>query len=250
MDVNFIKFGKKENLEKLQRGEIYFKNLNYYSSLEESTGNSIIGDRNEGRHVLSEVTVNCYDKSSGKNILYLENANVLMNIEEVSKMPVFCMTVLSTNDMNYQGRKENTESYSFCYNDILKDVSGEDGWSSALVITNINEFLRRVEKACDRKNIKYLYKKIKYTNMGINYIDRFQDIEKCMYNIAFWKDVAYESQKEFRIALIEKEVEDHFILNIGDISDITLLFEGEEYNNLINNEIRMDIVYRKVLSDK
>ena len=53
-----------------------------------------------------------------------------------------------------------------------------------------------------------------------NDLEYFQDVKGEPVHTAFWKRKKYSYQQEFRI-LIDKSIEDHYILNIGDISDIS-----------------------------
>ncbi|WP_339078721.1 hypothetical protein WIS01_13120 [Clostridioides difficile] len=50
-----IKFGTKENLEKLKKGEIYTNNLKYFIDLEEKYGKVGIGDRDESTLLFNKV---------------------------------------------------------------------------------------------------------------------------------------------------------------------------------------------------
>ena len=40
-----MKFGSEENLKKLQKGQLYMKNLQYYVDLEKATDDEDVGDK-------------------------------------------------------------------------------------------------------------------------------------------------------------------------------------------------------------
>ena len=50
-----IKFGKMENLRKLQDGNLYMKNLKYYNELEEHQNLVGMGDKYDGKFTMSNV---------------------------------------------------------------------------------------------------------------------------------------------------------------------------------------------------
>jgi hypothetical protein len=48
-------------------------------------------------------------------------------------------------------------------------------------------------------------------------------------DIYFWKDKYFENQYEYRIVLTDQEVNEALIVNIGDISDISTIFNANEF---------------------
>ncbi|CRH69685.1 Uncharacterised protein [Chlamydia trachomatis] len=48
-------------------------------------------------------------------------------------------------------------------------------------------------------------------------------------DIYFWKDRYFENQYEYRIVLTDQEVDEALIVNIGDISDISTIFNANEF---------------------
>ena len=50
-----LKFGKEENLQKLQAGQFYMKNLQYYVDLEKGTSDEDVGDMYDGQMMLQDV---------------------------------------------------------------------------------------------------------------------------------------------------------------------------------------------------
>ena len=52
-----LKFGAKENLKKLQAGQFYMKNLQYYVDLEKATSDESIGDMYDGQVMLQDVNL-------------------------------------------------------------------------------------------------------------------------------------------------------------------------------------------------
>ena len=96
----------------------------------------------------------------------------------------------------------------------------------ALAITNTNEFLNRLKVALEKNQCTYRYESVNY-NLG-NSIYRVQSVQKGIESIVFNKESDYAYQQEWRLLITNKEVEDHFCIDIGDISDITVLMETDE----------------------
>lgn len=60
-----LKFGKEENLQKLQAGQFYMKNLQYYVDLEKGTSDEDVGDMYDGQMMLQDVKMASRSSYSG-----------------------------------------------------------------------------------------------------------------------------------------------------------------------------------------
>lgn len=160
-------------------------------------------------------------------------------------MPVFCMTGVSTKYIDLKEKDENTLTADVKFSNILSKMLEEDYWQSALLITNKTEFLNRILNKCSELGIELKGKPIKYTNMNINLVDRYEDIDKDITNIAYWKDNAYSYQYEYRLAMKNHYTEDDFILEIGDITDIPKLYNQDELKGFLEADLELVIKARK-----
>ena len=67
-----MKFGSEENLKKLQKGQLYMKNLQYYVDLEKTTDDEDVGDKYDGQMVLQDVKITMYDYETGAFVAQMD----------------------------------------------------------------------------------------------------------------------------------------------------------------------------------
>lgn len=87
-----LKFGAKENLKKLQAGQFYMKNLQYYVDLEKATSDESIGDMYDGQVMLQDVNLSMYTIDTNELVGKIKAPTVSMNLGYL-KCPVFCMFI-------------------------------------------------------------------------------------------------------------------------------------------------------------
>lgn len=66
-----LKFGKEENLQKLQAGQFYMKNLQYYVDLEKGTSDEDVGDMYDGQMMLQDV-YSQIDGCTNETVIWLD----------------------------------------------------------------------------------------------------------------------------------------------------------------------------------
>lgn len=244
--VMLAKFGKEEYMKSLQRGELYCKRLYYYSELEKNTGDRKIGDKNEGKHIMNQCNLLLYDNETGNYLKKYSGVKVEVEINKIKNMPVFCMVGIKASDLELLEDNKDTKKYKMNIEELFKDFKDDEEWESALIINNHLEFFERINKLCAKKGIVAKRKSINYTDMSINLIDRDLDVEKDIYNIAFWKDNFYKNQFEYRIIFENIEIEDYIKLNIGDISDISQLIKKDQIRDFFKGEYMVKL-NRKII---
>lgn len=192
---------KKEHLSDFKNGRIYMNSLSYYTKVEEDA----IGDKREGL---------AFFGSKGK-ILYKDevvalckNVNVYTNLNK----PVFCTSIPY---FNKNGNKYKCIISKFAIDEITK----KEYEKYNLVIIDKEEFISRIKKALNNIGTSATCAKVIYTDKGYK-LDSFEPAK----NAGFVKRKKYEYQNEYRI-MVDKEIEDNFILNIGNISDIIKVLE-------------------------
>lgn len=232
-----MKLGEYENLKKLQQGELYFKNLKYYSELEKTTGDSSMGDSLEGLYRTTQGSLELYDSKTGILMYSANNITCDIKYETVYKMPVFCMIGIKNTDLPFEKIDDSFIGCNINLFNIIRNMLEESYWNSALFIKDKNEFIKRVITACKKQGISCRCKPVQYTDMKKNLDDRIEDIDNNIFNIAFWKDNSYSKQYEYRIILEGLTVEDSFTLNIGDISDITILKKSDEIKEFLDIDL-------------
>lgn len=220
--IYLMKFQDFDKLKSLQSGEMYMKNIDYYIQLEKRERDKFIADSGEDSIVLPSAKIRIRGLEDKKNIEF-DFAKAIYSGGH-SKNPIFCM--FSLDHRNIEKYKNKTVMR---FTDDQKKELRRFG-THALLIDDANEFLTRVSSALAAEQYKYRTGFVTYYKDN-EQIARFADIANNRKHIAFTKD--YEPffiQQEFRI-LVENEVEDHYSLSIGDISDITHISPIDEVLN-------------------
>lgn len=225
-----VKFGKKEDIEKLFRGTLYAKRLKYYRDYEDKAR----GDNNEGVHVLNDVTFKFISNETGE-VLLRGNGEGRIIDRDLEKKPVFCSCCITMKDLELKEEKDNEYVYKLDFNKILGQSFEESYWDTAIIIEP-GYFFDSIKTACKKERIALTGKKVSYYNSKINLCELEKEIEKDFDSIAFWKDNAYINQKEHRILFENIELEsnnDGFILDIGSLEGHSKVLSKDDLKNLI-----------------
>lgn len=221
-----FKFGSEENLRKLQAGQFYMKNLQYYVDLEKATSDEDVGDMYDGQMMLQDVKISMFTTDTHEFIGQFSAPSASFNLGYL-KCPVFCMFMMDYR--NHVSEKLDgdilTVRYQFTEEQINKMSNFGD---SVLVIKNADEFFNRVKKALLSQDIGYSRDLVSY--YGFNNVEHMKQIQKDNLRIAFWKRKKYEYQQEYRL-VAHTEVDDFLSIEIGDISDISEIVKSEQLLN-------------------
>ncbi len=227
-----MKFGSAENLKKLQSGQLYMKNLKYYVDLETKTTNNYIGDKYDGHFVIQNADISLYTIDTHELIAKFNNAKFSMEFGFL-EYPVFCMFKLD--HRNYVSEYFNgynfTVTSKFTEEQISKMANFGD---SVLIIKDSGEFIKRINNGLTDAGYKFVSDDVQY--YGLNNSEYFEQVKNNDLTTAFWKNEKYSYQQEYRL-LVLNCVDDYLSIDIGDISDITVLLETEKL-------LKMIIVYQ------
>ena len=142
---------------------------------------------------------------------------VRMSLDRVGNLHVFCMHGLYSNGnpTTTEELKEQLEISERCM---------EDFGEHAVIIKNGEKFFRRVNEAVRRNNYRSRHGLVKY----------YQNIHPALESDldgAFYKREKYIYQREYRIAISTGTIGcDPFVLDIGDLTDITEYVRTEDIN--------------------
>lgn len=205
-----IKFQSAERIQQLRKGHIYAKTLGYYRKLEETTGDKEIGDGFEAMVHVNEAIIRFPD--TGKEILLNDELISTSHSDDF----VFCMF----------GIYPQLENFIFTEKQKEKMLSFGD---TALVILDSEEFIKRVIKAAEKAGFSAYFSGVKYYDETTDNANLIIDLLNGMHNVAFWKRNSYAYQQEGRFVFVaDNNTDDHITLEIGDISDISLVFPSEQ----------------------
>lgn len=222
-----LKFGKKENLEKLQAGQLYMKNLQYYVDLEKTTSDESVGDMYDGQMMFQDVTVSMYTVDKNEFLGTLKAPTASMNLGYL-KCPVFCMFIFDYR--NYTSEELHGDNLKVQYKFTEEQLEKMPNFGEyVLIINDGDEFVKRVTKGMLKQGIGFSRDLVQY--YGFNNIEHVKQVQKDNSRIAFWKREKYAYQQEYRW-LAHTEVDDFLSVDIGDISDITQLMKTEDLLNL------------------
>ena len=208
-----IKFGKKENLEKLQLGSVYMKDYWYYKNLEDGG----MGDKYEGCE-FSNQTVRIKLGNNENDIV----ADGFLYYEPNSdnKVPIFCCTWVNANNSTLEKVIQSIGELHIRINidRLINDFECDYG-----LIFQYAEFQDKFEKHCHEQNLKFdqgLVNYYDYTDKSnpwlqnkINGFDRF-----------YRKRKIFEHQNEIRWVIDKVLVDtDYYSFNIGKLETACLL---------------------------
>lgn len=222
-----IKVGKKEHLEELKKGMVFFARNELF--LNDDT--DFRGDPNEGKRFIDPTKIKII--IDGKDIFQEERIpypfSVKEEIEGIEKIHIFCCSVLTENVREGEKNKRLTDEF-------VKEMSN---FGDHFLFFDLRELT------------KHIYNAVVDTKIGmdarfVRYKDIFHDFSSTefhtnsFYNRFFIKDEKYKVQSEYRIIINghEEELisncEKGYILEIdplqiGDIYEIDALKTVEFY---------------------
>lgn len=235
----FIKFGNKKNLMELQKGKLYMKNLQYYNDLE-MMDNSGKPDKIDGKWLLKKGNISFWDPKDNAPIGMAEIIETVLAYG-IEKHPIFCWFGLDDRNCSKFQDDDTTIISSVEFTSEQKAKLGLCLGEYAMVVIKAEMFIKQIEDILNKTEVKYIWKRVQY-NDG-NSPERIKSIMENNYNIIFSKEKNYEYQQEYRLFVINKEVEDHFIVNVGDLSDFTKIISTKE---LMNYKMEYNVPYESI----
>lgn len=226
-----IKFGAKENIEKLQKGQIFMNRLHFFVDSEENNLDSEVGDNDEGRFVVENIP--CMYQSN-KEIRTSKSSTITHHFE-FGERPVFCLFALDDRNLSSEIKEPYRNGKIYEFTTIQKTNLTAFG-DTALVITDVNKFIARIHTFLQKERITPAYGKVSYNKGDVSsYISFLNNLKIHDVNAVFWKNLNYAHQQEFRF-MFDIEVDSHYTAEIGDISDISYM---ESTEKLLNNQIKL-----------
>ena len=106
----------------------------------------------------------------------------------------------------------------------------------AVVITNTKEFIERIEAATTSKNFGLYRGLVKYFDPAVPNNEMFKNIDRRLPGLQalLFRKMEYQFRSEYRFIFITGSIGDDDVdLQIGDISDISIIVEAEKLNSLM-----------------
>lgn len=214
-----VKISKLEYLKSIQSGKLYMNNLKYYVDLEKTTGEQGIGDVQEASWInIKKHKLFIQVEGEERKEMPIGPAPGIIYDEEALYHPVFCMMFKLIN-LQKENETQSVGQFQLSKEELADFIDNDIG---ALIITDVGEFLNRVQIATREIGIAGKHGAVNYRDKRVpNIVNGGIQLDD-----SFTKDLRFQKQSEFRIELFTQRKE-AMILDIGDIHDISFIAKGD-----------------------
>lgn len=214
----FLKIGALEHMQSLQKeGLVYCNPITYFLDREKDNGDGRIDVYENVVEIIKPKTDHILLKpAKDENAVFKKLSVTSLELRKYISEPainLFCL---------YAFELPMNEPLGIPFKIPLPKIGGD----TCLLITNPQEFVNRIMSFLISKNLSYEYSFVKYISYEQHTIKK--DV--------FMKHERYADQREFRFAINGKHNEP-LSLSIGDISDISILYQK---SFLMNAEFKLD----------
>lgn len=191
-DFLVAKFGKKEHIEQLKNGTIFFNSIEEYRN----DGTTYRGDPMEGRIPIDPQTIKILDKFGNNisNIIPFPNTVIRSFIND-ENLFMFCASIISKNIT--QNKESNIKYFAEEFQTAVKE------FGNYVLLLYASELLKHISNAVDENG-----QKISYDSRNILYRDLtdYEHTEEYRKNGSpldnyFVKDQSYKNQNEWRVII-------------------------------------------------
>jgi hypothetical protein len=238
-----IKYGKKEHLEQLVTGSARFAPSQTYIKIEETQRNKGQGDLLEGKMRIKFEKVQLFDPDTKELLCTISNQTLLLSIQDVNNMPVFCLSIYDYSDtIEYLYKKE----YSIAINKeklnkITTDFPNAD---YALIILEPDKFIKDIVNIPEYNVVS---DEIKYFDYDINTLQMYMFLtgqtraQSGSYSLDYnnryrhllCKDINFAHQQEFRFIITDEKITAPKFYNIKFTSKYILVPISELSNGVL-----------------
>ncbi|GGG02146.1 hypothetical protein [Paenibacillus abyssi] len=234
----FLKFAtEKWHLESLQSGKLRMNNLKRFIDMEKNEGKKGMGDLLEVSNVINLLNFKLIDPDTDEVIFEGKSSRGVMTLNHCTPKPVFCLAMVDSKMLEVIEEDDKCYKCKVVFLDIQKRRFIEDFGNHVMVLP-VSGFLERVIKAFDKHEYGYVYQPVLYDDFNVNHSNRLKSFEEENTDVFFWKDKSIEYQNEFRIVILNKDIEEPLVTEIGDLSDISFITTSEK---LFMNELILSV---------
>jgi hypothetical protein len=232
-----VKFTKEEYIQSLLDGNLYMNNIKYFIDLENQTKVRGQGDKLEASNVINDVHLKFYKEGTDELLAEATSSRLVERNHFFDNIPIFCITSFDSKDFQIVEETEYSYKVKFAINEKEMKHMKESFGEKAIFI-NPAVFLNRVENNFTEKGFEFDARKVNYENLDINDSKRLEHFNGTSIIPLFIKDIFFESQREFRIAIFNNPTESVLVPNIGDLSDISYVMDTEDLFNYTMLEVK------------
>lgn len=186
-----------------------------------------MGDSDEASLVLTELNIKIYDNQTGKLVLQGPASRGKIEDKVDSLKPVFCLSYLDFNNLDIKEEREDFIRGNLVFTEDEKKEFINNFGDTVLMIS-AKHFLSNVTETFEKEGIEWNSAKVEYSDFKINYKDRIEAFMSEGSDKFFWKDNLFKNQKEFRLVILNREIEEPITIDIGDMTSYTCLMPIEQ----------------------
>ena len=214
--------------DELLNGNIYMGNLKKYIDIEKENGVKGMGDMLEASQVYRDMDITMRDNSNNQVVLKGKAPSMILRWEGDEKKPVFCTFLLT--EQHFKFDFEDEENMHFVLDIEETEIQHMlESFSETLVLIDATAFIKRFDAKSLEKGYNIVRGSVSYDDLSINNTNRIKSYFKDNSQVFFWKDIFFEKQNEYRIVILNEEVEDAMKFNIGDLNDIATKHNAREF---------------------
>lgn len=221
-----VKFKSEAIVDSLQSGCVYMNKLDVFRKIEQAEDDDKVGDHIDGLLHLHDAIIHIPDEGESQVV---HNQGIKTKYSDD-----YCYCFFSLN----------LDTLKFEFSDEQKEKMEEMGeW--ALVITDFDEFVKRLQVKAEEKGFELYHDYVKYFDPEVDSANILFSLigEDGLKRAAFLKRKKYAYQQEYRFLLHKAgATEEKVILEIGDISDISVKMKAK---NILNGYIKKEKVTEK-----
>lgn len=237
--IMFLKFGNNpERLEQIREDSLYMNNLKFYIDKEEETGEAGLGDRLEALNVINDVEISIYDNQTNELLVTAPAESASTRYDEALTKPVFCLYAVTIDMLEVTEVKENRIACKLTFSNEDLAIMKEEFGEYALVIM-ADPFTERIKSAFEEKQYKFRAKMVEYADYSINNSERMEKHYKGHSDLFFYKDKAFAHQKEYRIVILNKDINHGYSEKIPSLENASRVCSIDALD--INNGISWNV---------
>ncbi|MGG0891877.1 hypothetical protein [Cytobacillus horneckiae] len=221
-----VKFLKEVYLNDLLDGNLYMNNFQYFIDLEKETKEKGQGDKREAGHVFRSTNIRLIDPETNQVIATGSVGEVIERYIGVEKIPVFCMTIFRYSEFEIIEEKEESVVVKLVLPPKDQKNYIETFGEKAVILPHY--FLERLEEKNNEEPLGLAYAEVQYHDYDVISSERRTLFDERSIQFFFWKDNFFSNQREFRIVLTQKLVDQPFKLNIGSVVDGAIVVDSEK----------------------
>jgi len=232
----FLKFGKKQYLERLRDGNLYFTNAIRLRGIENELLIKGQGDKYEGKTVITGKRLTLGDGS-----VHNGTFNIEFSLEPANKLPVYCLFTCFDKDCKQNKSGQWIPQLSTDIIDMA--LNHFPGIDAVAIISNPDQFIQDVKNQFGEECKNNL---VKYAPVGDNvgFLNDLVHTEypghvSTSYISLFRKDTFFTKEQEYRFVLSDTEIEEpqEIKVSLSSNKDITIQDIDEFIGNM--NEKRV-----------